>query len=51
MEISLKQETLSYYAKTHETEFSQEETAEIIVPDALPDVVSVADADAAGWLR
>ncbi len=51
MEISLKQETLSYYAKTHETEFSQEETAEIIVPDALPDVVSVADADAAVWLR
>lgn len=51
MEISLKQETLEYYAKIMETELAREETAETIVPDTLPDVVSVADADASVWLR
>jgi len=51
MEIKLQKDSISYYSKALCVEFSQEETAENIVPDTLPDIASVVDADAMAILR
>ena len=51
MEIKLNRDSISYYSKVLCIEFSQEETAENIVPDTLPDIATVVDADAMAVLR
>ncbi len=51
MEVKLYKDSISYYSKMLSIEFTQEETAENIVPDTLPDVASVIDADAVAILR
>jgi len=51
MEIKLNKDSVSYYSKVLCIEFSQEETAENIVPDTLPDIATVVDADAMAVLR
>ncbi|MDD6189940.1 MAG: DUF3794 domain-containing protein [Clostridiales bacterium] len=51
MEIKLHRDSISYYSKVLSIEFSQEETAENIVPDTLPDISSVIDADAMAIMR
>ncbi len=51
MEVKLNKDSVSYYSKVLCVEFSQEETAENIVPDTLPDIASVIDADAMAILR
>ncbi|MBR6654908.1 MAG: DUF3794 domain-containing protein [Oscillospiraceae bacterium] len=51
MEIKLNKDSISYYSKVLCIEFSQEETAENIVPDTLPDIATVVDADAMAVLR
>lgn len=51
MEINLQRDSISYYSKVLSIEFSQEETAETIVPDTLPDIGTVLDADATAILR
>ncbi len=51
MEVKLNKNSISYYSKVLCVEFSQEETAENIVPDTLPDIATVIDADAMAILR
>lgn len=51
MEINLQRDSVSYYSKVLSIKFSKEETAENIVPDTLPDIGTVLDADAAAILR
>lgn len=51
MEVKLNKDSISYYSKVLCIEFSQEETAENIVPDTLPDIATVIDADAMAILR
>ena len=51
MEIKLNKASVSYYSKVLDIEFSIEETAENIVPDTLPDVAEIVDADGMAILR
>ena len=51
MEIKLNKASVSYYSKVLDIEFSKEETAENIVPDTLPDVAEIVDADGMAILR
>lgn len=43
MEAKLKTDAIQYLKKRAETAFTHEETAEIIVPDALPDIMDILD--------
>lgn len=51
MEVKLSKANISYYYKALGIEFSREETAENIVPDTLPDVAEIVDADGMAILR
>ncbi len=51
MEVKLQKKSISYYSKALEVELSQEETADVIVPDTLPDAAVIIDADATAILR
>ena len=41
MEISFESESLRYFERLYSASFTHEETTEMIVPDALPDVGGV----------
>lgn len=45
MEAKLKTDTLEYLNKKLDTAFTQEETAEIIVPDSMPDIIELVNTD------
>lgn len=45
MEINFDCESLKYYSRLCSAAFTHEETTEIIVPDAMPDVSAVVDTD------
>ncbi|MBR6522171.1 MAG: peptidoglycan-binding protein LysM, partial [Oscillospiraceae bacterium] len=51
MEIKLNKSSVSYYSKVLDIEFSREETSENIVPDTLPDIAEIIDADGMAILR
>ena len=51
MDITLQQESLSFYAPVYTACTSQENTAESVVPDRMPDVHRLLDTDAAVYLR
>lgn len=51
MEINFDTEGLKYFNRLCRTEFIHEETTEIIVPDSMPDVSAVADADGVVSMR
>jgi len=51
MELTLKKNNISFWAKQADNSITQEETMEIIVPDSLPDVESVISADGTAVLR
>jgi len=51
MEISLAREALSFAERVHNETRRTEETAEVIVPDALPDILRIFGADAEVTVR
>ena len=51
MDFNLRKENINYAKIILNTSFTQEETMEMIVPDALPDILRVADTDATVLLR
>lgn len=51
MDLNLRQEEIKYIRQICKTNFTKEETAEVIVPDALPDIMRILDTDAAVLLR
>ncbi|MDR2606483.1 MAG: DUF3794 domain-containing protein [Oscillospiraceae bacterium] len=51
MELTLKKNNISFWAKQADTSTSHEETMEIIVSDSLPDAESVVSADGTAVLR
>lgn len=51
MDLSLKKEKLSFVKSVFESVFTHEETMEVIVPDAQPDVLQIIDTTATLLLR
>ena len=51
MEISFESESLRYYERLYSASFTHEETTEMIVPDALPDVGGVLMVEGTALLR
>ena len=51
MEISFESESLRYYERLYSAAFTHEETTEMIVPDALPDVGGVLMVEGTALLR
>lgn len=51
MDIYLNKEKLSFVKNVLSTCLAQEETMEMIVPDAMPDILRIVDTDAAVFLR
>ena len=51
MEISFESESLRYYERLYSAAFTHEETTEMIVPDALPDVGGVMMVEGTALLR
>lgn len=51
MEAKLKTDTIEYLKKRAETAFTHEETAEIIVPDAMPDIIDIVDTQGTVTIR
>ena len=51
MDIRFKSASLQYYERTLHTAVSQEDTAEMIVPDSLPDVAELIMADGNSLIR
>lgn len=51
MEAKLKTDQINYLKKISDVVFTHEETAEIIVPDAMPDIIEVVDAEGTVILR
>lgn len=51
MEVKLQKENIGFYRKLIDTCINHEETMEMIVPDTLPDVMDIIDADGTAVLR
>lgn len=51
MDLNLKTESIKYMEMVYEGRFSHEETAEMIVPDALPDILNILDTEATVLMR
>ena len=51
MDIYLNRDKINYVRSVLNTTLAQEETMEMIVPDALPDMLRIADTDATVFLR
>ena len=51
MDIYLNKEKLDFVKNVLSTSLTHEETMEMIVPDALPDILRIVDADATAFLR
>ena len=51
MDIYLNKEKINYVKNVLNTKLSNEETMEMIVPDALPDILRIVDTDAIVYLR
>ena len=51
MELKLKNKDIKYVNKILDTEIAQEESAEIIVPDTMPDILRIVDSDAVVTMR
>ena len=51
MEAKLRTDQINYLKKISDVVFTHEETAEIIVPDAMPDIIEVVDAEGTVILR
>lgn len=51
MNLDLKSDKLSYMRPVFRRRFTKEETIEVIVPDALPDILRILDTDGTPYLR
>ena len=51
MDLNLRQQTIRYMKAILSTSFTQEETMEMIVPDALPDILRIVDTNANVLMR
>lgn len=51
MEVTLRRDSVSYFKKIIDTSFTHEETMEMIVPDALPDILRIVDTDGIVLMR
>ena len=51
MDIYLNKEKINYVKNVLNTKLSMRETMEMIVPDALPDILRIVDTDAIVYLR
>ncbi len=51
MDLNLRQQTIRYMKVILSTSFTQEETMEMIVPDALPDILRIVDTNANVLMR
>ncbi len=51
MDIYLNKEKINYVKSVMNTSLTHEETMEMIVPDALPDILRIVDTDAVVFLR
>ena len=51
MDIYLNKDKMNYVKSVLNTTLAHEETMEMIVPDALPDILRIVDTDAAAFLR
>lgn len=51
MDLNLKQEEIRYIKAVYRNTLVKEETAEVVVPDSLPDIMRIIDADAVALLR
>ena len=51
MELSLSRSSISYAKNVFTGVFTQEESTEAIVPDAMPDILRLVDADAVAYIR
>ncbi len=51
MDMNLNKENINYLKMIYSTAFAHEETTELIVPDAQPDILEILDSDATVLLR
>ena len=51
MELELRQDYISCWDTVHHTVVNQEETAEMIVPDACPDILQILDGEGKIFLQ
>ena len=51
MDLNLNEERINYISPVCKCRFTREETMEVIVPDSMPDILRVADADAMPFMR
>lgn len=51
MDLNLRQEKIKYIKTVYRNTLTKEETAEVVVPDALPDIMRILDTDAIVFLR
>lgn len=51
MNLNLNEERINYISPICKCRFTREETMEVIVPDSMPDIVRVIDADAMPFMR
>ena len=51
MDMNLNKENINYVKMIYSASFTHEETMELIVPDAQPDILEILDTDAVVLLR